>query len=213
MADYVGIANLAVGFLGETDQLRAPDDDSHVGRTIAAAWDLTRRAAIRAHSWNFATRFARLAAQAEVDPATLGRYAYTYPLPAQNLRLVAVAQLSDERAFRLAGKSILCDHAGPIDIEYLVDVVDPALWDDSFDVVMARRLAFQVADRITGDSGRKRDAWAAYERELAAAKRVDALENPAPIDALSPWEEARLAGYGYDDFLRYRSGRRPYLPA
>ena len=62
MASYVTIANLAASKIGEDDQLRSPDDDTHLGRTVAAVFVAVRRAAIRDHSWNFAMVRRELAA-------------------------------------------------------------------------------------------------------------------------------------------------------
>lgn len=191
MADFVSIANLAAAKLGEDDQLAAPEDDTHLSRSVKAVWDLTRRAALRDHSWNFAMQRARLPAEVLAVPPV--GWAHSYRLPADCVRLI---ELIDRRRddYQVEGKSILSDAAAPIGIRYIADVEQPALWDDLFVEAFACRLAFQIADRITGDRGRKSDAWNAYRAALAEAKRVDARENPQVPYPASSWETARWSG-------------------
>lgn len=194
MTDYVSIANLAMSLLGEDDQLRSPDDDTHVGRTVAAVWDQVRRAAIRDHSWNFAMCRGELAAEAlGTVPYPWG---YAFPLPADCVRLIEVLNLSARSDYQLEGRSILTNSAGPLYLRYLTDVTETALWDDLFVQAFACRLAFQVADRITGDEKRKASSWSAYKAALSEAKRVDARENPQIAYEPTEWETARWGGAG-----------------
>lgn len=190
MASFVTIANLAASKLGEDDQLASADDDTHLGRSVRAVWELVRRTALRDHPWNFAIRRARLSASATLVATP---YGYAFPLPADCVRLLDVAGWARE-CYQLEGRAILADSAGPLPVRYVADIAEPALWDDSFVEAFACRLAFQVADRITGDRGRKSDALASYEDALAQAKRVDARENPGVAWEPTGWELAR--GYG-----------------
>lgn len=196
MASFVTIANLAASKLGEDDQMASPDDDTHLARSVRAVWDQERRAALRDHPWNFAIRRDRLAASASIvsDP-----FAFAYPLPADCVRLLDVAGWSRD-SYQLEGRAVLADSAGPVAVRYVADVTEPALWDDLFVEAFACRLAYQVADRITGDRGRKSDAWGGYQDALAQAKRVDARENPGVQWEPTGWELARF-GYGGDDLL------------
>ena len=93
---------------------------------------------------------------------------------------------------------MLADVTGPLRIRYIADLTEPALWDDLFVRAFAARIGFAIADRITGDRGRKDDAWIAYQDALSQAKRVDARENPQVAWAATEWERAR-GGFGYRD--------------
>ncbi|MDX3883605.1 MAG: hypothetical protein QHC65_04225 [Sphingomonas sp.] len=201
MADYVAIANLAASKLGEDDQLRSPDDDTHLGRTVKAVWDQVRQDAIRDYNWNFAMRRKGLAAEAL--PAVPYPWAFSFPLPAGCLRLVEVLSLPSRRSYQLEGGSILCNQAGPLFIRFLVDVTEPAQWDAGFAGAMAARLAYEIADRITGDLDRKDMAWRDYQAVLARAKRKDARENPPEPFEPTEWETARYDGDVFDPAWRY----------
>lgn len=200
MADFVTIANLAASAIGEDDQLRSPDDDTHLSRTVRAVWDLERRAALRDHSWNFAMARKQLPAQSL--PEIPYPWGYSFKLPADAVRLIevlgrpVVASRSD---YQLEGGCILSNTSGPMAIRYLRDIAEPALWDDLFVKAFAMRIAWQIADRITGDLNRVEGAERKYRRALADAKRADALENPSIPFEPTGWERARMSGAGYDN--------------
>jgi hypothetical protein len=76
-------------------------------------------------------------------------------------------------------------------ILFVEDVADPGHWDDLFVEAMACRLGYQIADRITGDRGRKADCWSEYRGAIKLAAGVDAKEDP-PIEIEdSSWVTAR----------------------
>jgi hypothetical protein len=192
LADYVSIANMAASLVGEDDQLMSPDDDTHIGRTIKAVWDLCREAAIRDHTWNFAMRRKGLAAEALSEVPY--PWAYSFPLPAESLRLVEVLNLAQDD-YQLEGHSVLCDSAGPVYVRYLIDVPESALWDSLFAVAFARRIAVQIGKRIAGSAYDVGTGWKLYQDALSQAVRADARENPPVEPDLTGWEEAYL-GYG-----------------
>lgn len=189
MAAFVTIANLAASSLGEDDQLSSPDDDTHLSRSVRAVWDVERRAAIRDHSWNFAMRRQALPA-AVLSDYSPDPYGFAYRVPADNLRLIEVLG-HGKRDYQREGDFILSNAAAPLRIRYLVDVVEPALWDDLFVKAFAMRVAWQIADRITGDTNRVQLAERKYQKALSDAKRVDARENPQVPFEPSGWEMAR----------------------
>lgn len=193
MADYVTIANMAASLIGEDDQIASPTDDTHIGRTIRAVWDLCRQDAIRDHSWNFAMARKGLSAEALDDvPYPWG---YSFPLPSECLRLVEVLNLSEDD-YQLEGRAILCNSMGPVYIRFLRDVEEPALWDAKFAVAFSRRLAVQIGTRIAGSSYDRSAGWQMYQDALAQAKRVDARENPPIAYEPTGWELARF-GSGF----------------
>lgn len=191
MADFVSVANLAASSLGEDDQLRSPDDDTHLSRSVRAVWDLERRAALRDHSWNFAMRRAALPRVVGQDPYP---FAAAYRLPANSVRLIEVTGYG-RADYQVEGAFILSSAAAPLRIRYIADVEEPAEWDDLFTKAFAMRVAWQIADRITGDPNRVQLAAGKYRAALTEAKRVDARENPPVPTIAGSWELAR-GGFG-----------------
>lgn len=194
MADYVTIANLALSKIGEDDQIRDPDQDSHAARTVRAVWDQIRRAVLRAHPWNFALKRFECAARTGAVPHP---WENAFPLPSDCVRLIEVLDPASVRdTYELEGRELLADTAGPVFIRYVSDITETALWDDLFVEAFACRLAFQIADRITGDRGRKDDCWQAYRFALREAKGTDARENPPIPFPDSSWVTARYGAAG-----------------
>lgn len=197
MADYVAVANLAMQKLGANDRISAPDQDSDVARTIAAAWDIVRERTIRggkhAPKWNFALRYADVPARAPSasNPLPYG-WTSAFPFPDRCLRVVEIVRPEAAiRFWKVANNEILTSTAGPLGLWYLIDVEEISLWDALFVDTFAARLAYQTADRITGDMGRKfacRDEWVA---NLIDAAGVDAGEDPPVEPDESDWVLAR----------------------
>lgn len=191
MSSEVQVYNAAAAAIGSGTRVTSPDDDTTIARSIKGVWELNRRAAIREGSWNFATRRARLPAM--VAKPEFG-FEYQYQIPAGCLRLIEVRsgswQVDD---FQLEGGKILTDRGGPLDIRYLVDVAEPAEWDEGFAHAFALRIAFQIGTKIAGSSFDKQKVWQDYQDALAASKRVDAMENPPIEREESDWVTARHA--------------------
>lgn len=193
MAAYVDVVNLCASKLGEDDQLRSPDDDTHIGRSVKAVWNIVRRATLRAHTWNFARTRKSIPSDAA---ASIVGGDYAYPLPSDYIRMVDLIDYCDIKTFNIESQNILFHASGPLRIRYIRDVVETAYWDDLFVEAMASRLAFQVADRITGDRGRKSDAWNDFKAAISTAKKVNAQDRGKIEEEASDWE---LARYGYGD--------------
>lgn len=201
----VTLMNLALQKIGAEDQLPDPDHDNFAARTLRTAWDEVRRATIRGTErfrpvWNFAKSYRALAARAITAdwPLPYG-FAALYPLPSECLRLVSIATprcgagdyelLTGPDATEIAMKV-----TGAPGIWFLRDVEEPSRWDAGFRDAFAARLAFQTADRISGDRGRKQDSWAEFEAAMKAATGADAMESPPVEPQESSWVEARWNG-------------------
>lgn len=191
--DRVEISNLALSKLGEDDQLIDPDDDTKPARSIKAVWNSVRDAVLRRHLWNFAMKRAQISRL--LAPPAFG-FAYQFQLPDDFIRL-DIDELDEcvVRKWSLEGsRRLLCDAPGPINVRYVARIAETGDWDALFVEAFANRLAFQVADRLTGDRGRKQDCWAAYNAALKEATGIDGRENP-PVDLMdSSWVNARYEG-------------------
>jgi len=193
MSSYVAVANLAATKIGSEARITSPDDDRLVARTIKAVWDIERRAAIRDGAWNFAMRRAELAAES-LSGGVPYPWTYSFPLPAESVRLIEVLNLSSRADYQLEGNSILCDAAGPLYIRFMVDEPEPALWDELFVEAFACRIAITIGARIAGTNFNQIAAERAYADALSRAKRVDARENPPFEQEESDWIIARMTG-------------------
>ena len=195
--DYVTVANLATGFIGDDDLISAPDEQSKPARTVAAVWDEVRRFVLSKNDWTFARRRLELAARpATAEDPVIG-FDNAFPLPVDCRRLCEILEPLDcVDAYALGanveGKGeILADTIGPLKIRYIADVVDPALWSDGFTEAFAMRLAWQICDRLSGDKARKTDANRAFELALRRAGGVNAKQDPPRSLGRGDWVRAR----------------------
>jgi len=195
MATEIQIYHAAAAAIGSGTRVTSPDDDTTMARSIKGVWDLERRAAIRDGAWNFATRRDALPALTET-PAF--EFEFAYRLPADCLRLIDVRGVAREH-YQLEAGRILCNSSGPLHIRCLVDVPEPAEWDDQFARAFALRIAMAIGTKIAGSSFDKSKVSALYQQALRDAQGVDALENPRIEMEESDWIAARHVGVSWQN--------------
>lgn len=203
MADRVEISNLTLSKLGEDDQLEDPLDNRKPARSINAVWDMVRDMVLRAHLWNFAIDPGglELSHDANFTASALSDWRYRFRLPTDFIRLdLQNCRPRWERGdVQIGRQHLYANIPGPVHILYVSRVENCGDWDPLFVEAFACRLAFQVADRLTGDRGRKSDCWQAYSVALKEAKGIDGRENPPQPSEATGWEMARYdGGYGSD---------------
>lgn len=197
MASIVSVSNLALQKIGADDRIVDPDEDRDAARALRAVWDDVRQACIRGGDkvprWNFANTYFQVPALAPNSFTVPFGWTSGFRMPEGFLRLTEIvdpaAAIDDYRL--IADETVITKTAGPLRGWFLKDIVEPEKWDALFVETFAARLGFQVADRVTGDRGRKQDCWAEYQTNIAAAARVDAMENPPEELEESDWVLAR----------------------
>jgi hypothetical protein len=189
MSNYVTIANLAAIKMGTQARISAPNDDTVLARKIAQIWDIERRATIREGAWNFAMRREGVAAAAGAVPYP---WQSAFPLPATALRLIEVLNREVGSDFQLEGRAVLCDTAGPLYLRFLIDVPEPAEWDESFAEAFACRLAWKAGKSICGSTYSEDQGAADYAQAMGKAKSTDSLENPRIEQEEVGWVTARF---------------------
>lgn len=194
MASDVEIANRALSKLGDKT-IVSLTEDSNSARAINECYVLVRKNEIRRHPWHFAKKRALLAASAT---APAFDFSYAYPLPSDCLRVLMPHPESDSVQYdgkvdwKLEGRSILSDQAGPLKITYLADVTDSEQFDAAFVDTFAARLAAEVSMRLTGSAEKRKLALEEYRMSLLEARRVNAFEQFSIERPMGDWEIARL---------------------
>lgn len=194
MASDVQIANRALSKLGDKT-IVSLTEDSNSARAVNECYVIVRQNEIRRHPWHFAKKRALLAASAT---APTFDFSYAYPLPADCLRVLMPHPESDSVQYdgkvdwKIEGRSILSDQAGPLKITYLADVTDPEQFDAAFVDTFAARLAAEVSMRLTGSAEKRKLALEEYRMSLLEARRVNAFEQFSIERPMGDWEIARL---------------------
>ena len=185
----VAIVNLALAKLGE-ESLTALTDENPAGRLANRNYASLRDAVLRERQWNCATRRTTLSKLATAP--TFG-FSNAFALPADFVRLIQLEDQSDD--FRIEnttdGRVVVSDN-NSVNLVYIFRLTDVVKMDELLKQAIAARLAWEFAYKLTGDRNLRNDMAAEYQRVLAEAAHVDALE--APVETIQPseWVEARL---------------------
>lgn len=189
----IELCNNALIDLGE-EAITSLSDNTKAARLCNQRWPAVRDAVLRAHPWNCATAQARLAAGQAPSGQDGWRYAAAFPLPTDCLRLLCVeAGGAEPQAWEVQEGAVLCDCAGPLDIQYIRRVSDPRRFDPLLCETLTARLSATLAYPITGSASLAQSFWGAYAEKLREARGVDAREaSPAAVPAPASWLAAKL---------------------
>jgi hypothetical protein len=194
MPSRTEVANIITSKLGEDDQILDLDaEQSKIARSIRTVWDQVLEVLLRRHAFNFSVT--RVPLTAEAGWAGIGEWTYRFPLPADFVRLLDLsAGQGLERDYQLEGQFILFREPGPLFLRYVRLVTSTGEWDALFVEAFATRLAWQICDRVTGDSQRKAQLWSEFRQAIGEATGVDGRENPPEPAEDTSWLTARVDG-------------------
>lgn len=185
MPSVVDICNKALDKLGQ-GPITSLDDGTKSANLCSRNWEMVRDEVLRDHPWNFAVRRAALAASTEI-PAW--GFAYKFPLPADNLRLLEVRDLSTAE-YQVESGTILANDS-VLYVRYIREVSDPNEYDVHFVNTVATRLAFELCEALTQSSTKKGELWEEYKQTKNDAKGVDGQENPPQQFEEDEWINVR----------------------
>lgn len=199
MTTSVGIVNSALFKLGQ-NPIMTFDDSSKAARIAKVRYEPLRDVLLRAKKWSFALTRGQLAFDSET-PAF--GYQYRFPFPTDCLRIIQIGEvftgmdLSDYRTmdsalYRIEGRAILANSAGPLNVRYQKRVEDPNEFDPTFVESLACYCAYDWAVPITDSAQKKTAAKEEFTMSLRLAVAANAIEvdaDPLPDDT---WVMARL---------------------
>ena len=172
MATEVDICNIALTNLGEA-KIVSLTEATERARLSNLRYPDVRDAVLRSHPWNCATKRAKLT-RSTVTPAF--GYLYQYSL-------------------QIEGKFLLTDET-TMYVKYIAQLTDTSEIDSNLIQAIGLRLAWELAEPLTGRIELKREMWGKYVEVIAEARGIDASEGiPDRIEYLS-WVESR---WGYQD--------------
>lgn len=170
MADsVVGICNIALTSLG-ANTITNVNEGTTEAVLCDSMWDNARRSVLRVHPWNFALKRIELAAE---TTAPAFRYKYSYPLPADCLRVIEVYGDPD---YKIENKKIITNRETCF-VRYIYDNQDIGSWDDTFKDVLAARMRFDLAYAITRSNSAVTTSSQIYQDKLRLAKGIDGSED------------------------------------
>lgn len=188
----VEICNNALLDLGE-ETIISLTDNCKAAKLCAHRWPAVRDLVLRAHPWNCAMAMTSLPALAST-PAW--RWDYQYQLPADCLRVIAVADSSENTVleYEVLGRMILCDTTSPIYLLYVKRETDPVKYDALLSEALSARMSMSLALPLTASTSAVEAFGALYQAKIAEARGVDAREGMPEEMVISNWIAAKLGG-------------------
>jgi hypothetical protein len=173
----VSICSNALIKLGD-DPITSLTDNTVRARHCNRLFTPTRQAVLRDAVWTDSRKRARLAQLSE-EPAW-PEYAYMYALPADYMRMVKTSLDEYGTPYVIEGRTLLTDEA-EVYILYIYDNEDVASYDAGHVDALTARMAFELAEPITGKKSSGDKAAAEYEVKKRDAKAVDGQEDAQDI--------------------------------
>ncbi len=161
------------------------DDDTPTRYAFDDAWDRVVEGVLRAAYWKFATKTTTME-ESTVPPVPA--FSYVYDLPCDWLRTHALFFVGDgtrETPFdaRHQLEQIHTRKADPY-IRYVSnDFADPELWPEHFAQAVAARLAYDCAERVTGNPAKTEQMMSIFQ---------DAFQHALAPDAIPEWPWLRF---------------------
>jgi hypothetical protein len=185
-ASNVSIANRALQKLG-AKRISSLTQDHPNARSMNAAFERVRDAELRRYDWSFA--IARASIAADASGPTWGDW-NRYTLPNDFLRLLRDDESGANVDWKIEGLYILTADDAPLEIRYIARIEDPAYYDALFLEALAGRLALETCKESTDSTVDKESIKNDYDRDIAEARRVGAIEKPAQEFPEDDWHAA-----------------------
>lgn len=183
MTSYLSqsVTSLCNGALQKLSQDPIADitDTSRNGKACKAAYDICRRAELRANLWRFSLKRIILS---PLVAAPAFDFTYQFPLPADCLRplkpdVEGLPGVNDPLCdWEIEGKNILTNNNGDtLDLRYVADIEDATLFDPNFFEAFMAKLAKRMCYKLTNSNSREQQCDQDYKEALTEARRINAM--------------------------------------
>lgn len=184
----VAICNDALAMIGH-DFIVSLETASKPAGLCKVFYPLRRDEVLRSHPWNFAMKRMELAA---VTTAPVWGYDVAYALPSDCLRVWQLDLSHSTTRWKVEARTIVADQSAPLNILYIAQITDTALFDAQFSAALACRIAADLALPITSSAALRKAMLEEYETRIRAARGTDATEGLADVPYADMFIEARL---------------------
>lgn len=195
------IVNAAAALLGSSERITSMDGAGNLAKHARAIWDMTVRALLTDHPWNFAIERAPMNA----GPAPAFGYANSYELPAGCLRLLSWGDGDGRgRVGEVEGGKVLTDAEGPLQARFISDrqISATQQWPAHFTQAVVATLAHRLCEALTGKQGLNDRLADNAQAALRRARRIDGLESQhskrGGITRRSSWLTGQAINRGED---------------
>lgn len=174
MASQVEIMNLALYYLGTSEQIQTLDENSKAANTLSFLFPFCVETTLaESVLWPFATK--RLAlADLGTPPADWG-YRYRHPVDCLRARNIVRADGQDrpvipyEIAWDESGGRVLLTHEPQAVLRYTARITNPSVFDPEFTESLAWQLAVKAALSLSDSPAVRQETDIGYQRSLIRA--------------------------------------------
>jgi hypothetical protein len=177
MVTRVDVANMALALMDEAP-ITSLEYNNKAARLCNLHFETTREAELMAHSWVFAIFTVDVTGTSTGGDS--GTFNWQYELPVDALRVLPPTY--DNEAYgvpiswEIKNGRLYTDQETPRGLRYIGNLTDPDDWNALFTEVVAAALAAKVALALTHKTSMLQIAQNAYDRALARAMAVNAVE-------------------------------------
>ncbi len=203
ISNPVNICNMALDQLRQRTRVSSiTEPTTETEATMAQWYDITRQALLREYIWRFAK--ARKTISRTGSPEF--DWASAYRAPNDFIRLLSVnghTEVHQYQDYDIEGRDILLQNNNPtINIRYIRDCEDVALFDPLFKMMLAYQLAWNVSYKFTLQKGVKEDISKYLAMQEPKLATINAQERPPIRIQRSKFLNARGGGnYGGNGYF------------
>lgn len=194
MPSVVDVCNTALDRNGEPPIISLLDG-TPAANLCDRLFPIARDEVQRTFPWRRLRKRVSLAA----DPtAPIFGFDFRYRIPADSLRIIDVldSQSRVVQEWELEGQFILTDTDAPLFIRYIATSNDPNEWDALMVSAVAARLAVELAEPLTQDTGKRNLLLAEYQNTMRQARNASAQEGSGqPLDLKDSWANSRFGSW------------------
>ncbi len=183
------ICNLALDHLN-VSAITSIDTPTSKNEQLCARWyEQTKRATLRAHTWNFAMKRVQLAA---LSTAPLFEFDTQYALPSDYIRLVRIGFDTHYKYYGVEEGKLLVNSADiALPFRYVYNITNISKMDALFIDAWAANLAIRLAYPITGSNSSVERVGKFLAGTMDLARNVDGQERPPRRYERSRFKDAR----------------------
>jgi hypothetical protein len=174
MASQVEIMNLALYYLGTSEQIQSPDENSKAAIVLSFLFPFCVETTLaEAVLWPFATK--RLALADLGTPPSDWGYRYRYPTDCLRARNIVRADGQDrpvipyEIAWDESGGRVILTHEAQAVLRFTARITNPSVFDPEFIEALAWQLAVKGSLSLSDSPAVRQQVDAGYQRALVHA--------------------------------------------
>lgn len=182
--DQVGICNLALTKVGSS-RISDIDEDIKAAKALKAGYGIMRLAALRDHSWRFATK--RVILYPVADAPAWG-FEHAFDIPNDCVQVQGLD--NEEIEWAVENGQILSDE-DTLNVKYTFDQDDESAFTPDFAEAFAFRLAIHVGFLLTNSISLIESLRKEYHQYLGEARSKSGTEGTLPELQATTWINAR----------------------